>query len=113
MVKRYYGESGYWLLDRACIDGIFVHFDDYAALEASMTGIISGVQLELDDERKLRLAAEARLAELEKDAARYRWLRGNVIEAVIKLGSERISLHDFDEGSVFDAYIDAAQLFNK
>lgn len=72
MVKRYVCIEGFNLDD---VDGDWIRYDDYAALEARMTSIISGVQLELEDERKVRMKSEARVAELERDAARYRKMR--------------------------------------
>lgn len=65
MVRRFeYVGGSYPIGERE--DGDYVEYDDYAALESRLTAIISGVQSELDDERKLRLADESRLAELEK-----------------------------------------------
>lgn len=60
MVRRYfpsiaYGRDGEYAFMEPDSFGDYVRHDDYAALEA-------------------------RLAELEKDAARYRWLRENCVE---------------------------------
>lgn len=69
MVKRFEIDSGVCGVEYAEIDGgRYVHYDDYTALEA-------------------------RVAELEKDAARYRWLIGCGWTAITGSGEVHASIH--------------------
>lgn len=114
VIKRYIAEEvldGYSGRVATAIQndgGEFVKYEDYAALEASMTGVISGAQLELEDERKKRLAAESRVAELEKDAARYRWLRTYAEVEIPQSWLAHNSLYRDDTAGTWDSVIDMA-----
>lgn len=119
---------------RECKDGEYVKYDDYAlAMDkqrrellashlvtqavaeekankeiARLTSIISGAQLELEDERKKRIAAESRVAELERDAARYRWLRTYAEVEIPQTWLAYNSLYRDDTADTWDSVIDVA-----
>ena len=82
-------------------DGDYVEYDDYSAMELRLTSIISEVQSEVEGERKLRLSAESRIAELEKDAARIDSLEDVVCASRTGVTIERVRYAE--DGYVVDS----------
>ena len=80
--------------------------DDYAALESRLADLeteLADTESDLDAAVQHNMELQAKIAALEKDAARYRWLRDggiNELPIVARNGEEFMSTGSYLDGDV-------------